>query len=301
MNCIEGLGVTVILRLQALGGPTADALFKLVAFLGDEKFYLLLLPLVYWCIDKRLGIRLAVLVMASNTVNLWLKFACGLPRPSAPPVRQVAIETGPGFPSGHTQSVTVTAGYLVREIRRWRAHLVAAVLVFLVALSRLYLGVHFPHDVLGGLALGYFVLFLFVWVSLVAERSWLTWPRALRYGLALAVPVLLLAVWPLEDTAGSLGALAGFGMGGLIEVERVRFEVTGTSLQRLLRLLVGLVGVAVLYFGLRAALPDGIPWRFVRYASVGLFASVAAPWIFVRLGLAQAEPAPGLRLAQGSQ
>jgi membrane-associated phospholipid phosphatase len=290
MTGIESWGTSVILWLQSFSVPPMDLFFRLVTFLGDEKFYLFLLPLVYWCVDKRLGIRLALVVMASNTVNLWCKFALGLPRPSSPPVHHIVDETGPGFPSGHTQSVTVAFGYVASQVQRWRVHIVAAVLVFLVGLSRMYLGVHFPHDVLGGLVLGYAVLFIFVKATPLLERAWASWPRGLRYGLALGGPLVLFAVWPLEDTAGSLGALGGFAVGGLIEQEQVRFVPSGTALRRLLRFLLGRVFVAGLYFGLKAALPAGLAWRFLRYGTVGLVATGVAPWLFVRLGLAQAEP-----------
>lgn len=288
MGGIENWGVSFILRLQSYSAPAIVLFFQCVTFLGDEKFYLLLLPSIYWCIDKRLGIRLAVLVMASNTVNLMGKYAFGLPRPPAP-VTRLAQETGFGFPSGHTQSVTVTFGYLAHRARRWGAYAGAGLLVFLVGLSRLYLGVHFPHDVLGGLIIGLAVLPLYVWLLPAGERRWASWPRGLRYALAAGLPVLALIAWPAEDTASSLGALAGFAVGGLIETEYIRFMAGGTPVQRLLRFLLGLICVAALYFGLKAALPEGIPWRFIHYTSVGLSATVAAPWLFVRLGLARTE------------
>jgi len=295
MSGLESWGTSFILWLQSFGGPGVDLVFKLITLLGDEKFYLLLLPLVYWCIDKRLGIRLAVLVMASNTVNLGCKFAFGLPRPPVPPVRPIAVEEGFGFPSGHTQAVTVAFGWLARHSRRWGAYVGAGALVFLVGLSRLYLGVHFPHDVVGGLVIGLFVLFVFEAVQPPLERRWLSAALGLRATLALGVPFLVLAVWPQEDVAGTLGALAGFAVGGLIEAEAVRLAPAGSPLQRALRFLVGLVGMGLLYFGLSAVLPAGIWWRFGRYALVALFASAAAPWLFVRLQLAQAEGKPTVR------
>lgn len=302
MGGIEGWGLAVIAGVQQLSSPAADLFFKLITLLGDEKFYLVLLPLVYWCIDKRLGIRLAVLVMASNVVNLWVKYGCDLPRPYRSPeaarVRLLGSETGPGFPSGHMQSVTVAFGYLAAQARRWGACVGAAVLVVLVGLSRVYLAEHYPHDVLGGLAIGLLVLAAFTWAAPRAEGLWGGWPRLLRYALALGVPLLLLAVPPLllsgrgsEDAAGSLGALAGFGVGGLIEDERLRFSARGALARRVVRFLLGFLLVGVVYFGLSALPLEGTLWRFARYASVGLVASAVAPWVFLRLGLAGVEAA----------
>lgn len=293
MAAIESWGTTLILWLQSFRGPAADTFFRLITLLGDEKFCLILLPLIFWCVDKRVGLRLAVLVMASNLANQALKYTFRLPRPTEPPVRRLGSDVGPGFPSGHTQAATVTFGYLAVRIQRWPVHLAAAALVFLVALSRMYLGMHFPHDVLGGLLFGYVALFVYVKGMPAAEGVWRTLPRAGRYALALAVPLAAFCImgilWPQSDSAASVGALGGFGVGALLEGEAVRFSTAGTALQRVLRFLAGFVGVAVLYFGLKMVPVEAPAWDLVRYASVGFFGSAVAPWLFVHLGLAQVE------------
>ncbi len=293
MAGMESWGTTLILWLQSFRGPAADTFFKLITFLGEEKLYLILLPLIYWCIDKRVGLRLAVLVMASNLANQALKYTFRLPRPAEPPVRRLGSEVGPGFPSGHTQTATVAFGYLAVRIQRWPAHLAAAALVFLVALSRMYLGMHFPHDVVGGLLFGYVVLFVYVKGMPAAEGAWRSLPRAGRYALALGVPLAAFIVmgilWPGSDVASSLGTLAGFGVGAVVEGEAVRFSTAGTALQRALRFLAGFSGVAVLYFGLKTVPLEAPAWDLLRYAGVGFFGSAMAPWLFVRLGLAEVE------------
>ncbi len=301
MGGFESLSTNFILWLQSFSTPALDSVFKLITFLGDEKFYLILLPLVYWCFDKRLGLRLALVVLLSDTINLWCKWGFGLPRPDPARVRYIKPEDGPGFPSGHTQAVTVAFGYAASQLQRWAVHVVAATLVFLVALSRMYLGVHHVYDVLGALVIGYLVLFAFVKATPLAARRWRAWPSGLRYALAAGLPVLLFAIWPLEDTAGSLGALAGFAVGGLFEAERVHFSAAGAPAQRVLRFLLGFVVLGGLYFGLSALPLEGAAWRFVRYALVGLFGAGVAPWLFVRLRLARAEvPAAQVATTAGS-
>ncbi len=297
MHGIENWGVSLILWLQSFSGPALDALFSLITFLGDERFYLLLLPLVFWCWDKRLGTRLAVLVLLSNTANIMAKFAFALPRPSPSVVRYVVSQEGYGFPSGHTQSVTVAFGALAHHRRRWLAYGAAGITVLAVGLSRLYLGVHYPHDVLGGLVFGLLSFALFLWLAPIVERSWKAWSAAARYALVLVAPVALLLLCRLEDAAGSLGALAGFAVGEMIEAESIRFTPTGSPWQRLLRFILGAVFVVGLYFGLKVVPLDGVAWRFARYAAVGLVATAVVPWLFVRLGLAQTEPVAAVQPA----
>ncbi|MCL6432337.1 MAG: phosphatase PAP2 family protein, partial [Anaerolineae bacterium] len=198
-------------------------------------------------------------------------------------------EAGPGFPSGHTQSVTVAFGYVASQLQRWPVHIVAAALVLLVGVSRIYLGVHYPHDVLGGLAIGYLTLLLFVRLAPVVERHWAALGLLRRCLMAIGAPLVLLALWPGAGTASSLGALAGFGVGATIEAEHVRFSSEGPLLQRLLRLVIGAALVVAVYAGLKAVLPEGVLWSLIRYAAVALVASAAVPSLFVRLGLARAE------------
>ena len=290
MGGLESRGTAAILRLQALGGSAADAVFRLITFLGDEQFYLLLQPFVYWCLDKRVGLGLGLLVLGSNAANQWLKHLFGLPRPPAPPVRHGVEEAGFGFPSGHTQAVTVAFGYLAVCLQRLQVHVAAAVLVLLVGLSRLYLGVHYPHDVLGGLAVGYVLLFAFVKAWPLCAGLWQRLSRPLQYALALLVPAVAVALWPLDEAASSLGAVAGYGVGAVLEATATRFDAGGPWLYRLTRLLLGIALVLALYVGLKAVLLEGSVWRFVRYGAIGLTVSLLAPWLFVRLGLAAGRP-----------
>ncbi|MEJ2556298.1 MAG: phospholipid phosphatase, partial [Anaerolineae bacterium] len=81
---MEGIwrwGVAVIIAIQAIHTPMMDAFFNIVTSLGSEEFYLLLLPLLYWCIDKRLAQRLAYLFLFSAYSNAGLKDFFQHPRP----------------------------------------------------------------------------------------------------------------------------------------------------------------------------------------------------------------------------
>ena len=138
--------------LQSLGvGLALPA--RVATFLGDEQFYLILIPILYWCVHKELGADLGVLVVLSPVVNAVLKSAIQHPRPfwQAADLQLGAADSF-STPSGHAQNSAALFGYSALFLwqRRGRGWAVAtlALLIVLVSLSRVYLGVHFAGDIL---------------------------------------------------------------------------------------------------------------------------------------------------------
>jgi membrane-associated phospholipid phosphatase len=77
--------------------------------LGDKEFYLLFLPLIYWCVDRRTGVRLLFLLLVSVFINSAAKVLVHQPRPFHydSRVEQIVEAYGGGLPSGHTQNTMV--------------------------------------------------------------------------------------------------------------------------------------------------------------------------------------------------
>ena len=73
-------GIRVVLWFQKFS-PTLDLPFKTLTSMGGEVFFMLLLPLIYWCVDRRSGIRLTILFLLSSYVNLGAKVLADQPRP----------------------------------------------------------------------------------------------------------------------------------------------------------------------------------------------------------------------------
>jgi membrane-associated phospholipid phosphatase len=304
-------GTRIIQSLQAFGNPVLDTLFKGITFVGDEKFALLVVPFLYWALDKALALRMGFLYLGSAYVNTVLKAVFAVPRPSATAVRVIAPAEGYSFPSGHAQTTTTVWGYLATQVRKAWFWAVTTVLIVLVGLSRVYLGVHYPQDVIVGTVIGLVLVAVYNWLlgsyagrirsrtsrhsAKNAERS--SGERGTEYrlslpaklALAFAVPLLLLALHAEPDTGSSMGTLLGLGVGVTLEGEWVRFSSAGPWSKRIVRFLAGLIVLLGLYFGLKAVLPEGLLFRVVRYALIGLWASLGAPWMFLRLGLAHRE------------
>jgi membrane-associated phospholipid phosphatase len=295
---VEGLldwGVDVVLWFQQ-ASPALDIPFKILTLMGNELFYLVFFPLLYWCLDRRVGARLIILFLFSSFINALAKELAGQPRPFQydPAVQKLWDAGGGGLPSGHTQSAVVLWGYLASQWRRAWLWWVAGALIVLIPLSRVYLGVHFPTDLIGGYLLGAALLLLYLRFEPVTE-AWLAGrTMGIQLLAAIVLPSLLLLLSPRVEgyQIRTVASLMGMGAGFVLERRWVRFDAGGSAWKKALRFLAGLVLLFVLREGL-GALASGMghesAFRFLRYLFLGLAGALIAPWIFVSVGLAQRE------------
>lgn len=288
-------GVNVVLWLQQFS-PAFDVFFKSLTFFGDKEFYLLFLPLIYWCIDRRAGARLLFLLLVSVFINSAVKVFVNQPRPFHydSRVKQIVEAYGGGLPSGHTQNTVALWGCLAHRFRNKLLWILSGILIISVPLSRIYLGVHFPTDIIGGYVLGILLLLGFIWLVPRAE-AWIT-DKGIKWqlGLAFMVPLVLIFISPGgdRDCLTAVSALWGFAVGMVLERRWIRFCAAGVWWKRTLRFLLGLVLLFGLWMSLRLGFqglePESV-FRVIRYALVGLGGSLGAPWMFMRLKLADAQ------------
>lgn len=163
--------------MQKRRTPWLDRYFKFSSLLGEELFYILVLPLSSWVIASQLAVHLTMLLAMSVGIGNILKNFFLIPRPPHPPVWVHANhETDHGLPSTHTMTAVTIPWYLLIYIGYLEpsvalpSYLIALMTWWSVsvAASRLYNGHHTPMDVLVGAALS--ILFLDVWTKQL--RPW---------------------------------------------------------------------------------------------------------------------------------
>jgi membrane-associated phospholipid phosphatase len=317
-------GVQVVLWLQTHGGGL-QPLMHALSFLGTEEFLLVLGLVIYWCVDVSTGLRLGLLMAAGGSVSGLLKLAFHMPRPYwyDPRVQPLAAEATYGMPSNHTVvawSIWPWFGWRIRN--RWG--LAAGVLLALgISLSRIFLGVHFPGDVLVGILVGLAVWVCVDWTIRHVGPALARASFPAQCGVAAAVSALLLlaqagllwgirsmtdpAVW--AQNAARLGAIAprspteivslaglilGLGAGLVFRNRWAPFRADGPAGKRILRFLFGLSVLLILWRGLpilwnEYAQPASMVLRYIRYSLVGFWAVFLAPLCFLRLRLAERE------------
>lgn len=145
--------------LQTLHTPIGDLAFCFITKLGNAGFIWLVLAAVLLVRPKtrKSGVIVAAaLVLDLIVCNGILKNVFARVRPcdvNSSVALLVARPTDYSFPSGHTASsfAAVAALYFAGEKKLWKP---ALVLAALIAFSRLYLYVHYPTDILGGIVVG---------------------------------------------------------------------------------------------------------------------------------------------------
>lgn len=161
---------------ESIRTPVLDTVMSLITRFGEEALFLLVALFVFWCVDKRKGYYLLTVGFVGTLINQWLKVVCQVPRPWVRDPNFTIVEsarasaTGYSFPSGHTQCVTGYLGGIARFTQRMWLRVVCIILVLLVAVSRMYLGVHTPADVGVSLLIG--VVLVFVLYPLMESTLW---------------------------------------------------------------------------------------------------------------------------------
>ena len=255
---------------------------------------MILLPFLYWTWRKPATHHLAVLLLVSGLVNMYLKDCLQDPRPKTFFMPGHGSDSF-GLPSGHTQMAIVFWFALAEELgKRW-AWVATSFLVVGITFSRLYLGVHDVEDIIGGALLGALTLALY-W-TLRSRLSQLTRPR-LAGALGLLILLSFLLAWPSPipqpDMAVVLYSfLVGWCAGVCLERDRVGFlRATGLG-KILLSVLIGLLSIAIvaggLFMLLKPLIDAGLLIDYFALAAggfaVGFIATFGAPSLLVRIGL----------------
>jgi len=323
MDGLIDLEVSLNLFLQSLGDWLTRP-FQGISMLATEYFFIFIIPLVYWCIDALMGLRMAFLLVMSDSINSFFKMVFHSPRPFwyDAKVKALSQETSFGLPSGHSQNSASIYGIMAYCVKKKGVTILILAVLFLVGLSRLYLGMHFLRDVLAGWLLGALCVAAYLCVE-KRLSGWMakrTLGTQILFSFLFAIIVILVAVvgkstsahWVMpaawiETAAATGGAVPDpFNIEGSVTIAGVAFGFTagyagwvkkygvpvvkGSALKRFARFFVGIVGVVVIYLGLKMVFPEepillGYVLRFLRYTLLSLWVSYFAPMLFKKLKL----------------
>ena len=288
---------------EKIRNPILDAFFTAVTLLGDEAAFIVMILVLFWCIDKRAGYYLSAVGFCGAILNLGLKMTFRVPRPWVLDPDFTIVEsareaaTGYSFPSGHTQNaVGIYLATAMSQKRRW-ATVLGAFAIVCVPISRMYLGVHTPWDVgtsfvlAIALALVLYPLFRRTENGGLAALAVLLTP-AIVCGAACML-YFALALFP-ADAAAELahsnenvfkmtGAAAAMLLTAVIDTKYLHFDTRAPWYAQILKAVLGLAVVMGLKAALKPVLTAFLPLNaadFIRYFLIVVAAGIVWPLTF---------------------
>ena len=299
----------IIILLQTLSA-FFDLFFRFITLFGDKLFIVGIILLFFLCIDKKLAIRLTFLLAFNAFITYAMKGFFGLKRPYL--INQSEISGIPDmlgqlpddytFPSGHSSAAGAFWTFLTTQWRKPGFWIIAIFMIISIAISRCYLGVHWPTDVIIGTFLGIAISLLFVYFLPKLEEFIEETSSVIILLIAIILPIVGLAIsYTLTIGVGNqvepsdpspwVGIFIGVTLGYLLEHRYVKLRVKEfRSNKKVLayRATLSLIIIFTIYFASKAIFEmffEGFPLaqiaRLCRYAILAFVGIFCIPWLFV--------------------
>ena len=285
-------------KIREACGPTVEMLVNGVSMLSTVAVFVLFL--VYWCLDRKTGMFALMCFSAGQFLNQTCKAVFCIPRPWIrntdihPSPQAIESASGYSFPSGHSQTAMSSYGalYVKGTASRWIRGILL-VCIILVGLSRNYLGVHTPQDVLFGFGMGILSIVTVAYIQKHKEK--LSGFISVIAGIcivAVATAFVVLKQYPgsveqavlmKEDAMKAYGFMAGTIVSAYY-MPKNSFITDHLSIkQRIRRAVIGSVIIAPVYFGgdvlLAVFLPMEAALWICTFASA-LTGMLLVPYVF---------------------
>lgn len=250
--------------------------------------FIISLPIFYFFYNSRFGIKLCVAVVSTGLLNGLQKYFFKSPRPvelsgQFSEIGSFVKENSYGFPSGHAHISILVWGLVYNHFQNTYIRAISLFFIIFSPFSRMYAGVHYPGDVLGGFLFGLLSLYIIEWFfkkypSFPDPKSWKNPDKTLRSVVLALIAITLSSVLldtssqPLRSTANqivsSAGSFAGLFTGLLVWKKRYdNYDLEDLKFFRTFLLLV--LAIVSLYVGMGRIsehfFKDNEVYRYTRY------------------------------------
>lgn len=304
-SAIELQQAQILLFFQSIRTPFLNGVFIPITITAEGILAVLISTVLYWCISKRYGIRLIYSLLLNMAMNVFVKDFFRIERP----IGKYGIEsirertaTGYSFPSGHTQNASSLWSSLAICIRKKWIYAVAFVMTIAVALSRLYLGVHWPTDVIAGAIFGLIGSVISISIIDSSEK---------KHNFNILYIVIIVMVIGLALNKGTeytriFGASFGATMGYIVETKFIGFKTIEEKRKTkgynpksdignyIKRYIIGIVSLGAVYIGLKYISAPVVHSEsefiknmvyFIRYMITVFWGTAVVPAVFVKMGI----------------
>lgn len=286
---------------EKIRNPFFDFFFSAITYLGDETAFLLIAILVFWCVNKRSGYFVLITGFFGTIINQIMKLAFRVPRPWVIDPDFTIVEsareaaTGYSFPSGHTQNAVGTFGSLFLSASKKWIKIICIIAAILVPVSRMYLGVHTPWDVMA--SVGCAIILIIVLQPIFASEK--TFSKAMPYIVvlvtlfSLAFFIYAVIATPKSEDVNALsaaknactllGCSAGLILVYIIDNRFVKFDTKARWYAQVMKFVIGVAIVFAIKTFLKIPLLPllGEQYeRIIRYFVIVAFAGAVWPLTF---------------------
>lgn len=315
MEILFQFQLPLMLFFQNIETIFLDTTSEIITVFGESPIPLLITIFIYWCWDKKKGFVVVNSLMSAMMSMQILKAIFRIPRPfmKYPELiqgKRQQTATGFSFPSGHSTTASSFYGGLCYSFKQKWIRTLSIALIVLVPISRLYLGVHWPMDILVGTLIGLVSAFA---LGRVFEKLYRNEKAFMIYTILFALVTLLIAL-PLaiimdvntlnyatlaEFKATTLyraihnlmqnsAIAAGIFAGMALDRKTLKFVPAQSAKTRILSLVAGLLMLAVV--APLIAIPVAkYTFEFLTLAFVGIWVTYLFPLIATKLKLMEKE------------
>lgn len=264
--------INLMIWLQQVLGEKMIPVGTFLTLFGEEVMLVAILGFLYWSYDKKMGkfvgINIAVALVWNPLIkNIFVRrrpyfdtpeIKCLKPVSSEGDIYDIAVQ-GYSFPSGHTMNATTTYGSIAYLLKKKWSWIVAPILAFLVGFSRVYLGNHFPTDVMVGWIMGAVIV---VFISFLQNKIK---NKKILYAILVLTALPGMFYCNSDDYFTAFGLLIGVVLGIMFEEKYVNFENTRNPIRMVLRV----IGGALIYLGLNTVLKLPFSSEFLSSGTTG--------------------------------
>ncbi|HCL02758.1 MAG TPA: hypothetical protein DHW61_10170 [Lachnoclostridium phytofermentans] len=285
-------------QLESIRNPFFSGIFRLFTLLGQEVIVLAVLCFFYWCYNKKLAYQISFGFFLSAILVQGLKITFRIPRPWVKDPLFIPVEgainaaTGYSFPSGHTQAATALYGTLALAANKKASKIIFFLVIAMVGLSRMYLGVHTPADVLTSFGITLVTILLVHYFS----KYELTKDKKVYLMIGIGVFAVALLIYCISlytngtielayaaDSCSAAAAGVGLAIGWYVESTYLNFnERACSNRMQVVKLLVGLSITVLLQEGLGVILGASIAGKGIKYFLLVLWIMIGYPCIIKR-------------------
>ena len=298
----------LLYMLERIRIPVLNEFMLAITTLGEETAFLVIALVIFWCVDRYLGYYTLSVGFIGTITNQFMKLWFRIPRPWVLDPNFTILEqareaaSGYSFPSGHTQSAFGTFGSIAHTAKNKNLRIAAVIIPVLVAISRMYIGVHTPLDVCVSVLVA--IVLILALKPIVLDNNHKYMPALLAFMLLLAVGFLFFVkLYPfpvdidmhnyesgVKNAFTLLGALLGMLAVYIVNEKWLNFPTKAIWWAQILKVLIGLALVLAVKSGtkgmLNMLLGEEIG-RAIRYFLIVVTAGILWPlsfnW-FSRLG-----------------